>query len=74
MRRFGREDDLEKLNRNAMLIARKIAGKHNKLVAGGLSNTPLYKKNDTESHKEIYEMFKVKNNFSRLILKCINIS
>lgn len=58
MRRFGREGDLERLNRNAMKIATKVASRHNKLVAGGLSNTPLYKKNDTESHKEIYEMFK----------------
>ncbi|KAL4223235.1 hypothetical protein ACF0H5_016707 [Mactra antiquata] len=54
----GREDDLEKINTNAMAIAKRVADKYDKLLAGGLSNTPLYKQDDAESQKKIYEMFK----------------
>jgi methionine synthase I (cobalamin-dependent) len=55
----GREDELEKLNRDALSIARRVANKYDKLLAGGLSNTPLYSKDDKDSHQKIYEMFKV---------------
>ncbi|XP_045196135.2 betaine--homocysteine S-methyltransferase 1-like [Mercenaria mercenaria] len=58
MKRQGREDELEKLNRDALSIARKVADKYGKLMAGGLSNTPLYSKMDKESHQKIYDMFK----------------
>lgn len=58
MKMQGREDELEKLNRDALSIARKVANKYDKLLAGGLSNTPLYSKDDKDSHQKIYEMFK----------------
>lgn len=72
MRRFGREGDLEKLNRDAITIAKKVANKYGKLVAGGLSNTPLYKKNDTVAHQKIYEMFKVRRTY--LSWLCFHVS
>lgn len=58
MRLQGREHELEKLNRDALAIARKVADKHGKLMAAGLSNTPLYDKDDKEAHQKIYDMFK----------------
>jgi hypothetical protein len=55
----GREKDLERLNRTALSLARKVADKYDKLMAGGLSNTPLYKEHDEGNHQKIYDMFKV---------------
>ena len=59
MKKQDREDELEKLNRDALSIARRVADKYGKLMAAGLSNTPLYSKDDKESHQKIYDMFKV---------------
>ncbi|KAL4233484.1 hypothetical protein ACF0H5_008165 [Mactra antiquata] len=58
MKLRGREDEVEKLNRDALAIARRVADKYDKLMAGGLSNTPLYKENDPEAQQKIYDMFK----------------
>ncbi|XP_052811612.1 betaine--homocysteine S-methyltransferase 1-like [Mya arenaria] len=54
----GREADLEALNRKALSLAREVADKHGKLMAGNLSNTPLYEAGDTATHDKIYDMFK----------------
>ena len=59
MKMRGREKDVERLNRKALSLARKVADKYGKLMAGGLSNTPLYKEHDEENHEKIYNMFKV---------------
>lgn len=58
MKLRGRERDVEKLNRNALSLARKVADKYGKLMAGNLSNTPLYKEHDEGNHQRIYDMFK----------------
>ncbi|XP_060597707.1 betaine--homocysteine S-methyltransferase 1-like, partial [Ruditapes philippinarum] len=58
MKLQGREDESEKLNRDALTIARRVADKYGKLIAGGLSDTPLYSKDDKESHQTIYEISK----------------
>ena len=42
MRMIGREDDLEKINRIALQIAREIAEESGTLFAGGISNTDLF--------------------------------
>src|ERR671914_2393332 len=41
LRMIGREDDLEPLNRNALRIAREVAG-DDALVAGNICNTWVY--------------------------------
>jgi betaine-homocysteine S-methyltransferase len=48
MREIGREEDLEAINRAALKIAREVAYDTNKLFAGGISNTNIYKKGETE--------------------------
>ncbi|XP_060592437.1 betaine--homocysteine S-methyltransferase 1-like [Ruditapes philippinarum] len=58
MKLRGREKDVERLNRTALSLARKVADKYDKLMAGGLSNTPLYKEHDEDNHQRIYDMFK----------------
>lgn len=59
LRSIGREDELEKLNRTALKIAKKVAVRHNKLTAAGLCNTPLYVPGDDTCTAKVKEMFKV---------------
>ena len=47
-------------------MAREVANEHDKLMAGGLSNTPLYKPDDPETHEIVAEMFKVSVNLNPL--------
>lgn len=61
MKQRGREEDLERLNRDALTIARRVADKYGKLMAGGLCNTPLYKEDDERTHRKIYDIFKVRH-------------
>ena len=61
MKKFEREDELEQLNRTALRIARSVADENGKLMAGNVSNTPLYKPNDKETDKIITEMFRVRS-------------
>jgi methionine synthase I (cobalamin-dependent) len=49
MKHIGREKDLEKLNHQAILIAKEIASDGNALVAGNISNTWVY---DPNQHAE----------------------
>lgn len=54
----GRENDLEKLNRKAVQIARKVAKEGDALVAGNICNTWMYDPNDKKSEavvRAIYE-------------------
>jgi betaine-homocysteine S-methyltransferase len=46
MKRIGRENDLEKLNRQAVRLAREVADEGDTLVAGNLSNTWRYDEKD----------------------------
>ena len=59
MRSIGREDDLERLNRQALHLAREVADETGCLMAGNLCNSAIYSIKDEESHKAAKEMFKV---------------
>ena len=59
MARLGRNDVVEKLNRDALRIAREVADEYGKLMAGNISNTPLYVPNDPVVAQTIYDMYKV---------------
>ena len=59
LKHLGREDEVEHLNRTALRIARDIADKSGKLMAGNLSNTPFYDPDDRKMDEKIMEMFKV---------------
>ena len=59
MQLIGREDELVKMNRKALEIARQVADETGTLMAGNLSNTTIYKPNDPEVEKEVMEMYKV---------------
>ena len=65
----GREDDLEKLNRKALRIAREVADETGTLMAGNLSKTTLVKPGDKEVENAIYKMFEVRsfNNYLYMI-------
>ncbi|XP_052809358.1 betaine--homocysteine S-methyltransferase 1-like [Mya arenaria] len=58
LKRQGKEDIVEKLNRDALKIAREVADKHGKLMAGNISNTPLYVTEDASTHQLIYEQYR----------------
>ena len=42
MRSIGREDDLERLNRQALHLAREVADETGCLMAGNLCNSAIY--------------------------------
>ena len=49
---IGREDDLEKINRTALKIAREVAHDTGTIFAGGISNTDLFMKYDKGEEAE----------------------
>ena len=62
MRVIGKEDLLEPLNRSALQIAKKVAdnpikGTQPNLMAGNISNSNIWKENDSESQLEVERMF-----------------
>ena len=57
MRQIGREEDLEKINRIALKIAREVADDTNTLMAGGVCNTNLYVKGNKETEDKIRAIF-----------------
>ncbi len=54
---IGREADLETINRTALKIAREVADKNRTLMAGGISDTDLYKEGDRDSEDHIRAIF-----------------
>lgn len=58
LKHFGRDEETEKLNRAALRLARAVADDTGKLMAGSLSNTPLYEENNEEMKIKIADMFK----------------
>ena len=50
---------MENLNRSALRLAREVADDNGKLMAGSLSNTPLYEENNQEMANKITDMFRV---------------
>ena len=57
MRQIGREEDLEKVNRIALKIAREVADDTGTLMAGGVSNTNIFLEGNKESERKIRAMF-----------------
>lgn len=58
MKLIGRENDLEKLNRQALQLAKKVAAEGNALMAGNICNTWVYDhKNHEESSKIVRGMY-----------------
>jgi betaine-homocysteine S-methyltransferase len=59
LRRIGREQDLEPLNRQALRLAKEVAGEGDALVAGNICNTWAYDPDASESSGEIVrEMYR----------------
>ena len=56
---IGREDETEELNRRALRLAKEVAVRHGKLMAGNLSNTNIYTPNDERLQNKVREIFKV---------------
>lgn len=54
---IGRENDLEKMNRQAVRIANEIAQEGNALVAGNICNTWVYNPDDASSKKKVKQMY-----------------
>lgn len=63
---IGREDDLERLNRMALKMAREVADASGKLMAGGLCGTLEYKADDPKSIEWVRSMFKASDDSSVL--------
>jgi len=57
LRLIGREGDLERMNRQALAIAKKVAAEGDALVAGNICNTNIYEPNDKESQRQVRAMF-----------------
>ena len=58
LRVIGREKDLEKINRQALKIAKKVAKESGALVAGNICNTSVYVPDDAKAAKEVRRQFK----------------
>lgn len=57
LRMIGKEDLLERLNREALRIANDAAAGQDLLVAGDICNTTIYAPNDPASHRAARAMF-----------------
>ncbi|XP_077977138.1 betaine--homocysteine S-methyltransferase 1-like [Glandiceps talaboti] len=57
-RLIGKEDLTEKLNREALRMAREVADETGTLMAGNICNTNIYLPDNPERHQEIKLMFK----------------
>ncbi len=57
LRMIGREQDLERMNRAALTIAKKVARETGTLFAGDICNTNIYDPSDPKSHKAVRAMF-----------------
>src|SRR5919197_1200860 len=58
LRRIGREQDLEALNRQALRLAKEVAGEGDALVAGNICNTWVYDPDMQSSHEIVREMYR----------------
>jgi len=57
LRIIGRERDLEKINRTALRIARKVARSTGTLLAGNICNTSIYGPEDPKSQRQARRIF-----------------
>lgn len=60
MKKIGKEDDVTKLNKQALQIAREVAYETGSLFAGGICHTRVYDEDDPKAVAEAREMFKVR--------------
>lgn len=58
MKVVGREDDLEKLNIQAVKLAKKAAKETGALVAGNICNTWAYNPDDKKTWKQVEDMYR----------------
>ena len=65
MRLIGREEDIERINRTALKIAREVAHKSGTLFAGGICLTNLYRAGDKSTEKKIEAMFEEQVRWSK---------
>jgi betaine-homocysteine S-methyltransferase len=52
-----REGDLERMNRQALRIAKEVGAEHDSLVAGNICNTNVYDPDDPATHQVVRDMF-----------------
>ena len=57
MRMVNREGDLERINRTALRLAKKVARETDTLLAGNICNTSIYGADDAKSHKQARRIF-----------------
>ena len=57
LRIIGRERDLERINRTALRLAKKVARETGTLLAGNICNTSIYGPDDAKSHKQARRIF-----------------
>lgn len=57
MRMINREGDLERINRTALRLAKKVARETGTLLAGNICNTSIYGPDDAKSHKDARRIF-----------------
>ena len=55
----GREDEIEKFNRQALKIARQVADETGTLMAGNICNTTIFAPDNAELIEKCRAMFKV---------------
>jgi betaine-homocysteine S-methyltransferase len=57
LRMVGRERDLERINRTALRLAKKVARETGTLLAGNICNTSIYAPDDPKSHRQARRIF-----------------
>ena len=57
LRIIGRERDLERINRTALRLAKKVARETGTLLAGNICNTSIYGPDDAKSHQQARRIF-----------------
>lgn len=59
LRLIGREADLEKMNRQALKIAREVADETGTLMAGNICNSTIYRSGHKATEEKVYRIFEV---------------
>ena len=68
MREIGLEDELEKVNRIALKLAREVANDTGTLMAGNVCSTRLYEQGGKEKEAEIRSIFEEQVLISGIII------
>ena len=58
---IGREDELERINKEALRMAREVADETGTLMAGNISNTNIYAETVLNYREKIWKIFKVRD-------------